>query len=99
MKNLFLKNNSEVLQDLGKDIRKARIERNMSQAELSNHSGVSVHSISNIENGKDFSVDNLISILRSLSLLENLSLLIPNIAPNPYDIAKGINDRSRVYRK
>ena len=99
MKNLFLKNNNEILLDLGKQIRTARIERNMSQGDLSKHSGVSIHSISNIENGKDFSVDNLISILRSLSLLENLSLLIPSIAPNPYDIAKGINNRTRVYRK
>lgn len=99
MKNLFLKNNNEILLDLGKQIRTARIERKMSQGDLSKHSGVSVHSISNIENGKDFSVDNLISILRSLSLLENLTLLIPNIAPNPYDIAKGINNRTRVYKK
>ena len=99
MKNLFLKNNNEILKDLGKQIRRVRIERKMSQEALSKHSGVSTHSISNIENGKDFSVDNLISILRSLSLLENLTLLIPDIAPNPYDIAKGINNRSRVYRK
>lgn len=99
MKNLFLKNNNEILLDLGKQIRAARIERKMSQKDLSKHSGVSIHSISNIENGNDFSVDNLISILRSLSLLENLSLLIPEIAPNPYDLAKGINNRSRVYKK
>lgn len=99
MKNLFLKNNNEILIDLGKQIRKVRIEKKMSQEDLSKHSGVSVHSISNIENGKDFSVSNLISILRSLSLLENLNLLVPDIAPNPYDIAKGINNRSRVYRK
>lgn len=99
MKNLFLKNNNEILLDLGKQIRSARIERKMSQRDLSKHSGVSIHSISNIENGKDFSVENLISILRSLSLLENLTLLIPNIAPNPYDIAKGINNRTRVYKK
>lgn len=99
MKNLFLKNNNEILLDLGKQIRTARIERKMSQVDLSRHSGVSIHSISNIENGRDFSVDNLISILRSLSLLENLNLLIPNVAPNPFDIAKGINNRTRVYRK
>lgn len=99
MKNLFLKNNNEILTDLGEQLRIVRIERKMSQAELSNHSGVSIHSISNIENGKDFSVSNLISILRSLSLLENLNLLVPELAPNPYDLAKGINNRSRVYRK
>ena len=99
MKNLFLKNNNEILLDLGKQIRTARIERKMSQVDLSRHSGVSIHSISNIENGRDFSVDNLISILRSLSLLENLNLLFPNVAPNPFDIAKGINNRTRVYKK
>ena len=99
MKNLFLKNNNEILIDLGNQIKKTRIEKKMSQADLSRHSGVSIHSISNIENGKDFSVSNLISVLRSLSLLENLNLLIPDVVPNPYDIAKGINNRSRVYRK
>ena len=98
MENLFLKNNEQILRDLGKQLRTVRIESKISQKDLSRYSGVSVHTISNIENGKDFSVDNLISILRSLSLLENLNLLVPEIAPNPYDLAKGLVNRTRVYR-
>ena len=98
MKNLFLKNNKEILCDLGRQIKTVRIERKMSQEELSKHSGVSVHTISNIEKVFNYSVDNLISLLRSLQLLENLTMLVPDLAPNPYDIAKHINKRERVYR-
>ncbi len=98
MKNLFFRNNNDILKDLGKELRKYRIQREMSQEELSRHSGVAVHTISNIERGKDFSVYNLLSILRSLQLIENLNLLIPELYPNPYDIIKGINERKRVNR-
>ena len=99
MKSLLLKNNDEIRQILGEKIKRARVDHEYSQSDLALKSGVSVHSISNIENGKDFSVDNLISILRALYYIDNLDLLIPDIAPNPYDLMKGIEVRSRVSRK
>ena len=94
----FLLNNKEILKVLANRIKTVRIEQKFSQEELSKHSGVSVHTISNIEKGQNYSVDNLISILRSLNLLQNLALLVPDLAPNPYDIAKHINERKRVYK-
>lgn len=99
MKSLLLKNNEEIRSYLGEKIKRARIDHEYSQTELALRSGVSVHSISNIENGKDFSVDNLISILRALSYTDNLDLLIPDIAPNPYDLMKGIKERKRAIRR
>ena len=94
----FLLTNNEILNVLANRIKTVRIEQKLSQEELSRHSGVSVHTISNIEKGQNYSVDNLISILRSLNLLQNLTLLVPDLAPNPYDIAKHINERKRVYK-
>lgn len=94
----FLMTNKEIMKVLANRIKTVRIEQKFSQEELSRHSGVSVHTISNIEKGLNYSVDNLISILRSLNLLQNLPQLVPDLAPNPYDIAKHIDERKRVYR-
>lgn len=99
MKNALLLNNVEIKQQLGENIRKHRVEAGYSQSDLAKKSGVSVHSISNIENGSDFTIDNLLNILRSLYLIQNIEYLVPELAPNPFDVAKGIDNRRRKSRK
>ena len=95
----FLLTNNEILNVLANRIKTVRIEQKLSQEELSRHSGVSVHTISNIEKGQNYSVDNLISILRSLNLLQNLTLLVPDLAPNPYDIAKPLTKEKECIKR
>ena len=99
MKSLFLLTNLDIRKELGKKIKKYRVEAGYSQGDLSKKTGVSVHSISNIENGNDFNFDNLVSILRAFNLVDNIDLLIPNMADNPYDVANGIKNRQRRKRK
>lgn len=99
MKSLILKNNNEIKKLLGKRIKDYRIQSGWSQIQLAKRSGISTHSISNIENGNGFTLDNLIAILRALNLVDNLDLLIPELAPNPFDMIKGIMERQRVSKK
>ena len=80
---------------LGERIRKYRLENDLSQADLSKKAGVSIHSISNIENGSDFNIDNLLSLLRALRIINNIDFLIPDLGTNPFDVAKGISCRQR----
>lgn len=99
MKSIFLLSNTEIKKELGNLLRKHRIELGYSQNDLAKKSGVSVHSISNIENGNDFTIENFLNILRALDLLESFSTIIPDVASNPYDIISGINERKRVRGK
>lgn len=99
MGTIFFKANSEIRKIVGERIKKQRIEMGYSQVDLSRKTGVSVHSISNIENGSDFTFDNLISILRAFNMVDNIDSLIPEPASNPYDVAAGIKNRQRRKRK
>ena len=96
---MFLQTNEEIKRILGKRIKDYRIESGYSQTDLSKKCGLSVHSVSNIENGKGMNIDALITILRFLNLLDNLETLIPEVEPNPYDIVNGVKNRQRSRRK
>lgn len=95
MKSLILKNNEEIKKLIGERIKNYRIQSGYSQSDLASRSGVSIHTISNIENGAEFTLTNLISILRALNLVDNFDLLVPEVAPNPFDLEKGIIVRQR----
>lgn len=72
-----------VIREIGKQIKNYRISRNLTQRELADQSGVSLRSISRFEQGEDIQLSNLIKLLRSLELLNNLNLLIPDITKSP----------------
>ncbi|RIA75707.1 helix-turn-helix protein [Anaeroplasma bactoclasticum] len=66
-----------VLQEIGKRIREYRIGLSITQNEFAKKVGVSLRTISNIENGSDSSFSNIIRILDGLNLITNLNVLIP----------------------
>lgn len=98
MKALFLLTNADIRKTLGKKLKKYRVEAGYSQGDLHRKTGVSIHSISNIENGNDFNFDTLITILKFFRLVDNIDLLIPDVVENPYDVAKGLKNRQRRKR-
>lgn len=95
---MYLLTNEEIRKKLGQRIKDYRIDSGYSQSELAMKCGLSVHSLSNIENGKGMTLDALITILRFLNLLDNLNSLIPEVEDNPYDIVKGVINRKRRKR-
>ena len=99
MESLQLKNYIELQKLLGKRIKNYRLDIGWSQKDLSKMSGVSVHTISNVENGNGLTICILVSLLRALNLLDNFGLLVPEVGINPFDVVKRVNNRQRVYRK
>lgn len=72
--------NHDILSDLGKRLKQQRLNQNLSSAELANKSGVSIRTITGFERGeKNISLVNLIELLRALGLINNLSMLIPEL--------------------
>ena len=72
-----------VLEELGQRIARYRLNRNMTQGALATESGVSTPTVQRLENGQSTQASNLIRILRTLKLLENLDALVPEPAISP----------------
>ena len=88
--------NQVILKEIGERIKARRIVLSITQKELAKESNVSLRMISNVENGRNVSLDNLISILRVLKVVENINLLIPEGKINPFEILELGAQRKRV---
>jgi len=67
---LFL-TEQEILKELGSRLKKIRVQHNLTQKELSEEVGLSVSTISLIEQGKSTTVDSLIRILVRLNRIQD----------------------------
>ena len=77
-----------ILNKLGTRLKASRISSGLKQQELAAESGVGVSTIAKIENGQSVSLSLLISVMRTLGLLENLDLLLPEQKPSPMELLK-----------
>jgi transcriptional regulator with XRE-family HTH domain len=77
-----------VLQELGRRIGRYRLNRNMTQGALATESGVSTPTVQRLEKGHSTQAANLIRILRTLTLLDNLDALVPDPVLSPLQQAK-----------
>ncbi|MDY4160181.1 MAG: helix-turn-helix transcriptional regulator [Prevotella sp.] len=77
-----------ILNKLGTRLKDYRISSGLKQQELAMESGVGVSTIAKIESGQSVSFSLLISIMRTLGLLENLDLLVPEQKPSPMELLK-----------
>ena len=76
-------NNSAVLSELGTRIKRNRIDMQLSQQDFAAKAGISTRTLSAAENGEDIRLSSLLRILRTLGCLENIDLLIPELAFDP----------------
>ena len=72
-----------VMRELGSRLARQRLNRNLTQAALAAEAGVSMPTVQRLEQGKSCQASSLIRVLRTLRLLDNLDLLVPEPAPSP----------------
>ena len=77
-----------ILQKMGRRMRDYRIRMEMTQGELAELSGVSMGTIVRMEQGGAISTLLFISILRTMGLLENLEVLLPELSISPIQMRK-----------
>lgn len=65
----------EIAAELGKRLQQHRLQQNKTQAELAKHIGVSTPTISNLENGKNTSLETFIRVIVALGLTKELENL------------------------
>ena len=87
-----------ILQKIGSQIKQARIEQDITQKELSRMAGVSMFSISSIENGSNTSILTLIQILRALNRFDFLEPFFKEKEISPVAIAMAMESQA-VYQR
>jgi len=96
--DLYAQTNNDIIRQIGSKLKELRIERNMKQAELANASGVSVFTISSIENGNTTSLLTLVQLLRALEHLDYLNSFFQEEVVSPIAYAKLMKNNKKKVR-
>ena len=85
--------------NIGERLKQYRINAGLTQQDLENKSGVSVRSISRLEQGASVQLESLIKILSALNLESNIDLLIPDQTKRPSFYLKDYEKPKKRVRK
>ena len=78
-----------VLGELGARLAKARLERNLTQAQLAAQAGVSKNTVQRLESGSVATqLSGFIRVCRALDLVERFDLLVPEPVTSPVEQLK-----------
>ncbi|MBK1881664.1 helix-turn-helix transcriptional regulator [Luteolibacter pohnpeiensis] len=93
---LDLLSNPQIEKELGSRLKSRRLERNLSQAEVAEKSGLSRRTITAIENGQGSTLATFIAYLRALNALDSLEGILPDPGPSPVALAR-LQEEPRKY--
>ena len=96
--DLYAQTNNAIMRQIGSKLKELRIERNMKQAELAEASGVSVFTISSVENGKVSSLLTIVQLLRTLEHLDYLNSFFQEEVISPIAYAKLMKHNKKKVR-
>jgi transcriptional regulator with XRE-family HTH domain len=77
-----------IMAEIGSRITRHRIRIGLTQAALAEQSGIGKRTLERIEAGESIQLPNMIRILRTLDLLKNLDVTIPEASTGPMDLLK-----------
>jgi transcriptional regulator with XRE-family HTH domain len=75
-----------ILTELGRRLRRQRLDLNISQAELAREAGVSAPTVQRLETGSSVQLRSLVRLLRALDLLDRLEALLPAPGVRPMEL-------------
>lgn len=75
-----------ILAELGTRVQRARLQRNITQADLATEAGVSRPTVQSIEDGRPSQLISVVRILRALGLAAGLDSVVPEATPSPIEM-------------
>ncbi len=93
--DLYGMSDRAILREIGRRLRRLRLEQNLSQQSVAELAGLSRTTVSMLERGTPASILTLISLLRALRALDELDAFLPELGPSPLQLAK-MKGRQRV---
>lgn len=88
MEDIYALTDKAILLTIGHKLKEARLEQNLSQKDVSAASGLSMFSISQMENGHNTSMLSLIMVLRSLNRLDLLNAMLEEHPVSPIALSE-----------
>lgn len=76
-------------QNIGAQVRRARLDANIGQQALADRSNISIGALRNLEAGRGATLRTLISVVRGLDLADWLDELYPDPGATPLELARG----------
>lgn len=80
--------NLQIENEIGHRLRARRLDRNLTQHELAERSGIARRTVTAIENGEGSSLSTLIALMRALDALDELDQLLPRQGPSPMEMLR-----------
>ncbi len=77
-----------LLTELGRRVQRARLNRNMAQADVATHAGVSRRALQHFEAGAGCTLGTLVKVLRVLERLDALDAFLPEPGLSPLQLVK-----------
>ena len=84
-----------IIKELGQRLQQIRVAKGMTQKMLSENAGVSLSTLTRFESGKSIQIDSLISLMRTLDILSDLNIFIPQQDIHPMEILREKNRKPR----
>lgn len=94
--NFIDTSDDEVLAELGRRLRRERLNNNLTRAALADQVGLSQDTVRNAETGRNVSLGSLIRILRGLNRLDQVQDLLAESGPSPVALAR---ERGRLRQR
>lgn len=88
---------SQIEQELGRRLKRRRLELNLSQETTALQSGLSRRTITAVEHGQGATLATLIGLMRTLGALDQWNQFLPDPVPSPLALAGLRPDHSRRY--
>ncbi len=87
----------EILAELGRRLRRYRLQQNLTQADLARAAGVAARTVRNVESGVDTQLLTFLRILRALGRLDALDAFLPRPGVSPMELLRaGGRERRRA---
>jgi transcriptional regulator with XRE-family HTH domain len=84
----YFLSDAEIAKRIGDNLKKARLNSNITREELQRMTGIHKKTIGDAETGKNITIATLIAILRGLNMLDELDELLREEAVSPVMMAK-----------
>jgi transcriptional regulator with XRE-family HTH domain len=77
-----------ILEELGRRLRRRRLDRNLSQREVAEQAGLDRTTVVALELHGRASLMTLVQVLRVLGVLDDLEAFLPALGPSPLELAR-----------
>jgi transcriptional regulator with XRE-family HTH domain len=94
-----MKSEQDILQEIGIQIKRLRLRKNIDQNELARKSNVSLNTIKRLESGNGATLTSLIKVLVILEQKNWFNILAPVVSISPMQMLKLGHERQRASKK